>query len=94
MMLSRATLMSVSGCPVTGSLVFRGSIGPAVTLRLHLPLDGMTLVQSGSICVLGCRLWCRRCGSYTSLDWPPVWAEVVAVDQCPCSPTLVRIRLR
>ena len=28
----RAALRSVSGCPVTGSLVLRGSIGPAVTL--------------------------------------------------------------
>ena len=40
-MLSRAALRSVSGCPVTGSRVLRGSIGPAVTLRLPLPLVGM-----------------------------------------------------
>ena len=26
-----------SGCPVTGSLVLRGSIGPALTLRLPFP---------------------------------------------------------
>ena len=30
----RAALRSLSGCPVTGSRVLRGSIGPAVTLRL------------------------------------------------------------
>ena len=43
-MLSRAAFRSVSGCPVTGSLVLRGSIGPAVTLRLPLPFAGMSLV--------------------------------------------------
>ena len=43
-MLSRAALRSVSGCPVTGSLVLRGSIGPAVTLRLPLPFAGISLV--------------------------------------------------
>ena len=81
--------MMVSSCPVTGSLVLRGSIGPLVTLRLPLPFAGMSLVHVGllssirSICVPGCRLWCKRCGSYTSLDWPPVWAEIAAVDQCP-----------
>ena len=31
-------------CPVTGSLVFRGSIGPAVTLRLPF-LVGMLCVR-------------------------------------------------
>ena len=31
------SVVSVVGCPVTGSLVFRGSIGPAVTLRLPFP---------------------------------------------------------
>ena len=40
MMLSRAALRLL-GCPVTGSRVLRGSIGPAVTLRLPLPLAGM-----------------------------------------------------
>ena len=92
-MLSRAALRSVSGCPVTGSLVFRGSIGPALTLRLpfvvvcvwitRLLMCGCVTALLCSICVPGCRLWCRRCGSYTSLDWPPVWAEVAAVAQCP-----------
>ena len=107
MILSRAALTSPSGCPVTGSLALRGSIGPVVTLRLPLPLAGILdvcvcgtvllcacvcvglrcCVRVGTallcpICVPGCSL-CRRCGSYTSLDWPPVWAEVAAVDQCP-----------
>ena len=36
----------------------------------------------GSICVPG--VCCRRCGSYTSLDWLPVWAEITTVDQRPC----------
>ena len=55
MMLSRAALMSVSGYPVTGSLVFRGSIGPAVTLRLPLPFAGMSLAGC-CVCV-----WVRDC---------------------------------
>ena len=51
-MLLRAALRSVSGslvsgCPVTGSLVFRVSIGPALTLRL--PFPGMVY-----LCVGGC----------------------------------------
>ena len=44
MMLSRAALRSVlSECPVTGSLVLRGSIGPLMTLRLSLPFASMSL---------------------------------------------------
>ena len=49
-----------------------------------------------SICVPGCRLymWCRRCGSYTPLDWPACWAESAVVDQCPWGPALVIVRSR
>ena len=56
MTLSRASLMSPSGCPVTGSRVLRGSIGPAVTLHLPLPLAGMLWV-----CVCGTVLLLRVC---------------------------------
>ena len=56
MMLSRAALRSLSGCPVTGSLVLCGSIGPPVTLRLPLPFAGMLLAG----CCVCCFDLCAR----------------------------------
>ena len=44
MMQSRAAWRSVSGCPVTGSLVLRGSIGPLVTLCAAHKQQAPTLV--------------------------------------------------
>ena len=50
MMLSRAALRSVSGWPVTDSLVLRGSIGQAVALHSPLPFAGMSLVPYEGLC--------------------------------------------
>ena len=84
-MLSRATVRSVSGCPVTGSLVFHGSIGPALTLRL--PFSG---IGNCSICDPGCRVWAGCCAGVWELSFTGfvgslgcVRAENATVGQCP-----------
>ena len=86
MMLSRAALRSAlrtvsgSGCPVTGSLVLRGSIGPLVTLRLPLPLAGMLCVW---VCV-GLRLLLCACGGCVAVSDLCAWLQPVCPPAAGC----------
>ena len=77
MTVSRAALMSLSGCPVTGSRVLQGSIGPVVTLRLPLPLAGMLCV---CVCVglLAVLDLCARLQPVVQVVWELYFSGLVA----------------